>query len=104
MSQNRGNLAEGISAFRYDVGLSAIVEIPAVPGQLGMTIRRVNGGTMEIGGASLTWGTGHICSNTEVGTGSIIPITDSIYVAASGATVEITGYYYYSEGNPGNLG
>jgi len=104
MSSNRVGLAEGMSAFQMDVGLSSIVEIPAIAGQVGLAIRRVAGGTMEIGGQSLTWGQGQVVSITEVSTGNIIPVTGPIYVAASGATLTISGFKLFSEGNPGNVG
>ena len=75
-----------LDGFRLSVGLSTIVGVTVTANQNAMIFKRFSGGTLEVGGASLTWGQGYI-----VGTNEIINVnsTGTFYLAATGATVTV---------------
>lgn len=83
----RDRLGDGLSAEMFTVGLSQIFGITQVPGQLEMYIRRVDGGSCEIGGPSLTWGNGFLLQPNVP-----FSITNAgpTYVAATSATTTIS--------------
>lgn len=79
----REEIGESISSFQQTIGLSSIVGLTLIPGQMSVYIRRISGGTIEIGGASLTWGAGYALQTAAE---SVFPITNTMYVAVTGST------------------
>lgn len=86
MSSNADVL--GLTGSRVNVGLSTIIGVTVIANQVATVIRFVGGSSCEIGGASLTWGSGFLWDTTKD-----ISLTDfrgTIYFAATGATAQIT--------------
>lgn len=69
---------------RVVVGLSTIHGVTVLPGQVGVLVKYFSGGTLEIGGQSLTWDAGYIFADSEA---ISIDSAGSFYLAATGATV-----------------
>ena len=86
MSTQRDDIFS-LKSGRLNVGLSSIVGLTAVAGQNSLYLRFISGSSIDIGGASLAWGSGFLwdritpISMNEMGT---------IYFAATGATCVIT--------------
>lgn len=80
----------GIAGFRLAVGLSSVFGLTGLPGQIGIKVQYLSGGTLEIGGASLTWGQGAIMPTLVAP--EVIQTAGTIYLVASGATTIVTGY------------
>lgn len=80
----------GIAGFRLAVGLSSVFGLTGLPGQIGIYVQYLAGGSLEIGGASLTWGQG--CVMPTLVAPAIINTAGTIYLVASGATAIATGY------------
>lgn len=73
----------GVQGLRVAVGLSTIVSVPGIVYQCAMLIKNMGGGTLEIGGATLTWGNGYRMGDKEaIGWDS----RATFYLASSGAT------------------
>jgi hypothetical protein len=86
---------DSISAFTLAVGLSSIQGLTGLPGQVGVFVRYVSGGTLQIGGASLTWGSAGIASSSG-NFGHEFPCSGTIYFASTGATTIVSGFRYIS--------
>lgn len=86
----REPIGGGLNGFIQAIGLSTITGITGLPGQLAMSFRVLSGGTLEIGGASLTWGQGCVLSNSAA---VVYPfnVSGTFYVAATGSTVLVCG-------------
>lgn len=69
---------------RIAVGLSTIVGVTVVAGQVGSIFKYFSGGTLEIGGATLLWGNGYVFA---VGEAIQMDNAGTFYFAATGATV-----------------
>lgn len=68
---------------RHVIGLSQIVGVTVLPGQVSTLFKYFSGGSLEIGGASLTWGSGYLMA---VGEALSIDNAATFYLAATGAT------------------
>ena len=80
---------DSIEAFSLTVGTSSILGLTAMPGQVGLIIRMfANTATLQVGGASLTWGLGGILSGNTTAF-QLVKATGTVYFAATGATVTI---------------
>lgn len=66
------------------IGTSAIVGVTVTPGQLGGILKYSSGGTLWVGGASLTWGNGYLVTTNEA---LSLDVVGTYYLAAAGATV-----------------
>jgi hypothetical protein len=81
-------------AQRVTVGLSSIVGITLASSQNAILIKKISGGSLEIGGTyslsstgattPFTWGNGFLVGNSELISGNI---SGQFYLAATGATV-----------------
>jgi len=84
----------GLSSKRFAVGLSTIIGLTGIPGQCGLYVRLTNasGSTLEIGGASLTWGQGfQMPDSSNVTTSQVFfPVKGTVYFVATGATANVT--------------
>lgn len=84
----------GLSSAQLQVGLSTIIGLTGVPGQCGIYVRLTNasGSTLEIGGASLTWGQGfQMPDSSNVTTSQVFfPIRGTVYFCATGATANVS--------------
>lgn len=74
----------GFQGIRLSIGLSQIVGVTVAPGQNASIVKYYSGGSLEIGGASLTWGAGYLFNANEV---ISIQSSGTYYLAATGATV-----------------
>lgn len=80
---------ENLSAFSMAIGLSTIQGITGIAGQAEIMLRIVSGNTLQVGGQSLTWGTdGMVLS----GVNNLFRVSGTLYCAATGATVVISGW------------
>lgn len=66
------------------LGPSQIFGVTVVPGLNSTTVKYFSGGSLEIGGASLTWGAGYLLGTNEIVN---IPSNGNFYLAVTGATV-----------------
>lgn len=66
------------------VGLSQILGVSLIAGERWAILKYSSGGSLEIGGPSLTWGAGYLYAPSEV---LSFPMTNTFYLVASGATV-----------------
>lgn len=66
------------------IGASQILGVTLLAGQKWGTLKYASGGSLEIGGPSLTFGQGYLVSASEA---LSFPMTNTFYLAASGATV-----------------
>lgn len=71
---------------RIVVGLSQIIEVTVEARQNAVSFYRYSGGSLLIGGATLTWDNGYIAQNNQ-----IINVSSSgnFYLAAVGSTVTV---------------
>lgn len=69
---------------RFAIGLSQIVGVTVTSGQCAAIYKYFSGGTLEIGGATLTWGNGYVFSPGEA---IAMDSAGTFYFAATGATV-----------------
>lgn len=82
------NDVKGITAQRVIVGVSQILGVTVVAGQISSTIGYLSGGSLEVGGASLTWGKGWLMGSTTTPQGLLPDLSaGTYYLAATGATV-----------------
>jgi hypothetical protein len=81
------NDIEKLQGGRLEVGLSSIISLDVSAAQNAVLLRYLSGGSLEIGGASLTWGQGFLMDSS-------LPLSanssGNIYFAATGATVTIS--------------
>lgn len=101
------NCSQHLSGFEINVGLSAAVSITQIPGQIGIMFRHAGGGSVIIGGASLS-------AANDLGlvlnTAAAAPYLElknhagPIYAVAFGTTATLSGFYLISEGNPAGAG
>lgn len=65
------------------VGLSSIIGITVIPGQIVANLKQFSGGSMVIGGATLSWTNGY-----QLSTGEILNLdcSGTFFLAATGAT------------------
>jgi hypothetical protein len=68
---------------RFFVGLSTIFGVTVAPGQVGAIYKYFSGGTLEIGGATLTWGNGYVFA---VGEAISMDSAGTFYFASTGST------------------
>lgn len=68
------------------VGLSSIQGVTLLPGQVSSYLKFSSGGTLWMGGATLTWGNGYHVAAAET-----VPFNlgGTFYLAAAGATVVV---------------
>lgn len=69
---------------KHTIGLSSIVGISVIPGVVSVLVQYGTGGSLEIGGATLTWGQGFLF---KVDQGISLDNAGTFYLAATGATV-----------------
>lgn len=69
---------------RVIVGLSTITGVTLAAGQSAVQLKILSGSSLEIGGASLTWGAGYLLGVNEV---ISLDMNGTFYLAATGATV-----------------
>lgn len=74
----------GFQGLRVVVDLSQIVGVTISAYQNASIIKYYSGGSLEIGGASLTWGQGYLFSGGEA---LSIQSSGTYYLVATGATV-----------------
>ncbi len=79
-----------------NVGLSSIIGVSFLAGSEWNIIKYSSGGSLEIGGISLTWAAGYLYSVNEV---LSFPCNGSAYLAATGATVVVQVLSGLSAGN-----
>lgn len=92
-SEQRDNIY-GMMAQRITVGLSSIVGVTLAESQNAVLIKKISGGTLEMGGTysldssgstvSFSWGNGFLVGDAELIAGNI---SGQFYLAATGATV-----------------
>ena len=86
MSNQRDDIFS-LQGGRLNIGLSSIIGLTAVAGQNSLYLRFISGSSIEIGDASLTWGSGFLWDG-------LTPISmnamGTIYFAATGATCVVT--------------
>lgn len=80
---------------RLSVGLSTIIGISTLPYSNAVVIQQVSGSTLEIGGASLTWGQGFIYPGTPIS----FNCAGSFYLAATGSTAIVNCLFGLYEQN-----
>lgn len=78
------------------VGLSSIVGVTVIAGQNFALLKYSSGGSLEIGGVSLSWGLGYLFN-----TGEALSLNSygTVYLAATGATVTTMLLRGLSSGN-----
>ncbi len=69
---------------RIIVGLSSIIGVTVAPGQLGGILKYSSGGTLWIGGLTLSVNAGYLVGGSE---SLSLDVCGTYYLAASGATV-----------------
>jgi len=75
---------ESLVGTRLTVGLSQIIGITVLAGQNSIIVKYYSGGSLEVGGVSLTWGSGYLLDTKEVVN---IQSSGTFYLAATGSTV-----------------
>lgn len=75
------DFGESISSFVVTVGLSTVVGLSLVPGQVELRVRRLDGSTLEIGGASVQIGNGFMLQTLAE---SVFHVTGQLYAVAGG--------------------
>lgn len=85
---------------RISVGLSALVGITGLPGQVALSLQYLSGGTLEIAslGASVGWGAGWIIPASSIISGDI---SGTIWLASSGTTTTVMVLRSRSQGFEG---
>lgn len=74
----------GLQGLRIFVGLSQIIGVTVAAGQNAAIVKYFSGGSLEIGGSTLTWGQGYLLDTKEIVS---IQSTGTFYLAATGSTV-----------------
>lgn len=87
------------------IGLSSIIGITSIPGQCMARIQRsANGGTLWMGGATLSWGNGYHVIGTGLGSTNpenfFFPVSGSVFFCAAGATCMVNILYDRRVGIP----
>lgn len=87
MSQDRRDIF-GLEGFRVSVGLSSVIGVTIVPGQIATVVKYFTGGTLELvnGLTPSPWGMGYVFGSTEA---LAIDQSTTAYFAATGATVTV---------------
>lgn len=80
---------------RFFVGLSSIIQINATAGQNCLIIKGITFTTLEIGGATLTWGIGYPFAAGEA---LSFNSDGTVYLAATGSTAQVAVFIGRSEG------
>lgn len=86
MSGSADNDIYGVIGKRLHIGVSAIIGITIVPGQNSQLIKYFTGGSLEIGGATLTWGIGYLFGGNEA---VALDVRGTYYLCATGATATV---------------
>lgn len=68
------------------VGLSQIVGITVMAGQNSVSFYKFSGGSLLVGGATLTWSNGYIMQNNQIVN---VQSAGTFYLAAVGSTVTV---------------
>lgn len=71
---------------RVTIGLSSIIGITLTAGQVATLVKYLSGGTLEFGGASLSWGQGYVVSANEA---VAADSSGTLYACATGSTVVV---------------
>jgi len=79
------DFAQDVISGKFFVGLSSIIGLSLIAGQNSILVKYITGGSLEIGGATLTWGKGYLMDTGALGFNSV----GSLYFAATGATVTV---------------
>lgn len=69
---------------RVSIGLSQIIGVTVIAGLNAISIKKFSGGSLEIGGISLNWGSGYLFNSNEIVN---IQVAGTFYLAATGSTV-----------------
>lgn len=105
MSSNQQQVSYTVSAGTTSITTAAgVVGFTAVPGQIGLILRCLGGGSLEIGGASLASGTGYLLSSGANVPATYVRCSGTIYLVATSATSTFSFLREISAGNPGSLG
>lgn len=96
-------LGSAVRSETLTINTGAVFGLTALPGQMGLNIRYISGGSLEIGGASLSAGNGFLLPNSNI-PHYYIPITDVLYMLATGSNAVVTLERMVSPGNPGSAG
>lgn len=96
----RSNLSSDILPYRANIGLSQLIGITGLPGQISISIQYISGGTLEIAslGASIGWGQGWLVPAQSIVS---MDLTSTLWLASSGATTSITVLVGRGEGFAG---
>jgi hypothetical protein len=81
---DQGNDVFNFRGEKVTVGLSQILGVTGIAGQNSAILKYYSGGSLEIGGPSLTWAGGYLVSTSEV---LSLNSYATFYLVASGATV-----------------
>lgn len=92
-----------IKSETLSITTGSVFGLTGIPGQLGINVRYISGGSLEIGGASLSAGNGFLLPNSNI-PHFYVPITGTLYFVSTTATGVATIERIISEGNPGNVG
>lgn len=77
----------GLDSIRIAVGLSGVVGVTVIPGQVAVTLKYVSGGTnIDLGGTALVSGSGYPLATTEIFN---MTCAGTFYMTAAGATAII---------------
>ena len=88
--------AYSFAGARYYVGLSSIIGLTVIPGQIATIFKHGGGGTLWVGGASLAIGaTAYLMTTGEALT---IDSGGTVFFAASGATCTVYNFLGRSSG------
>lgn len=68
------------------VGLSAIIGVTIQSGYCATVVKYASGGSLEIGGSSMSWGTGYLFGVNEAVS---INMRGTFFLAATGATATV---------------
>lgn len=87
MSQDRRDI-HGLEGFRFAVGLSSVIGVTVVSGQIATVFKYFTGGSLEIvsGLTASPWGLGYLFGTTEA---VAIDQSTTVYFAASGSTCTV---------------
>lgn len=86
----REGVGQALSSMSFAVGTSTIIGLTGLAGQLGFHLENLTAGaTLEIGGASLTWGSGFFLAQAVGANVRYWPVAGTVYFAASGATAVV---------------
>ncbi len=80
---------QNINGYQLNVGLSSIIGITTVVNQSWLRLRNSSGGTLWVGGATLSWGQGYQMRGAAAGVDCVTDfpgLFGTVYLAAAGAT------------------